>query len=105
MFATADKCIDFVAEPYTKFEERTPDKWAELIKAIYNEGKVQIRALQSKEHAAILKQESILVEQIRSKKGGQIAEIEATVGEKRFHLVLCELTNDKWALVHFGEPK
>jgi len=39
-FATADKCIDFVAEPYTKFEEKTPERWAELIKAIYNEGKV-----------------------------------------------------------------
>ncbi len=55
MFATADKCIDFVAEPYTKFEERTSDKWAELIKAIYNDGKVHIHALQSKEHAKILK--------------------------------------------------
>ena len=70
MFATADRCIDFVAEPYTKFEDKTPEKWAELIKAIYNDGKVHIRALQSKEHANILKQESILVEQIRSKKGG-----------------------------------
>ena len=70
MFSTADTCIDFIAEPYTKYEERAPDKWAELIKAIYNDGKVNIRALKSKEESKVLKADTILVEQLRDKKGG-----------------------------------
>ena len=35
LFATADTCIDFIAEPYVKYEERAPDKWNELIKSVY----------------------------------------------------------------------
>lgn len=34
-FATADNCGEFVAEPYVKYEERAPDKWNDLIKAVY----------------------------------------------------------------------
>ena len=35
LFATPETCIDFVAEPYSKYEERAPDKWNDLFKAIY----------------------------------------------------------------------
>ena len=33
-FATAENCIDYVQEPYTKYEERPPDKWNEIFKSI-----------------------------------------------------------------------
>ena len=33
-FATVESCIDFVQEPYTKYEERPPDKWNDIFKAI-----------------------------------------------------------------------
>jgi len=33
-FATAENCIDFIQEPYTKYEERLPDKWNEIFKAM-----------------------------------------------------------------------
>ena len=33
-FATADTCIDYVAEPYTKYEERLPDRWNEVFKTM-----------------------------------------------------------------------
>ena len=61
-FATPDVCIDFVAEPYSKYEERAPDKWNELIKAIYQDGNANLKVLKIKEDATVLKSESILTE-------------------------------------------
>jgi len=58
-FATADSCGEFISEPYVKYEERTPDKWNELIKSVYQEGNVALRVLKKKEDATALKQESI----------------------------------------------
>lgn len=102
-FATADVCIDFVAEPYSKYEERAPDKWNELIKAVYQDGSVALRVLKVKEDATVLKGESILVEQMRQKKGGQVVELEATVADKNWMLALCELATEQWVLVYCGE--
>ena len=31
-FATVDTCLDYVSEPYTKYEERLPDRWNEVFK-------------------------------------------------------------------------
>jgi hypothetical protein len=39
-FAGVDTCTDYVSEPYAKFEERTPDKWNELLRNVFDEGKV-----------------------------------------------------------------
>lgn len=33
-FASVETNIDYVNEPYTKYEERPPDKWNDIIKAI-----------------------------------------------------------------------
>ena len=103
MFATPETCIDFVAEPYTKYEERAPDKWNELFKGVYDEGRVNINVLRSKEDSTVIKAESVLIDQMRSKKGGQLVEIESTVAEKNYLLSLCELPNESWVLVYCGE--
>jgi len=76
MFANDETCGEFVGGPYSKFDERAPDKWNELVKAVYNEGKVNIHVLKTKESATVLKTELIFTEQLRQKKGGQIVEIE-----------------------------
>ena len=34
-FASAETCIDYVQEPYTKYEERLPDKWNEIFNMLY----------------------------------------------------------------------
>jgi len=39
-FASADTCMDFVAEPYVKFDERPADKWNDLLKNMYDDGRV-----------------------------------------------------------------
>lgn len=61
-FATPETCLDYVAEPYARYEERQPDKWNELLKAVYNEGDVKICALRTKENATIIHPTSILCE-------------------------------------------
>jgi hypothetical protein len=62
-----------------------------------------MRVLKIKEDATVLKSESILVEQLRQKKGGQIVELEATVGDKNLMMAICELATEQWALVYCGE--
>ena len=56
-FASADSCGEYVAEPYAKYEERAPDKWNELVKALYQDGAVKLRALKTKDEAKTLKPE------------------------------------------------
>ena len=41
-FATAENCIDYVQEPYTKYEERLPDKWNEIFTKILESGEVRV---------------------------------------------------------------
>lgn len=96
-FATADNCLDYVQEPYTKYEERLPDKWNEIFKAIQENG--EIRVLATVLESTVLDPSMILVEQIRSKVGGQIIEIDCTVAEKVIQVVLCELPSEQWAIV------
>lgn len=102
-FATPDTCIDYVSEPYARYEERPPEKWNELLKAIYNEGNVKISVLRSKEKATVLRPETILIEQMRTKKGGQIVEIEAIVADKPIFLAICELPAEQWVLLYCGD--
>jgi hypothetical protein len=59
-FATADTTIDFVAEPYTKYEERLPDRWNEIFKTMLESGSMKV--LTQKEDSSILNPEAILVE-------------------------------------------
>jgi hypothetical protein len=102
-FAQADTCMDFVGEPYTKYEERAPDKWNEILKQFYDEGRVEVTVLSAKEDAQVIKSEAILCEQMREKKGGQIVEISAMIGDKCMQLVLVELPSLQWCLVICSE--
>jgi len=79
-FATAENCIDFVQEPYTKYEERTPDKWNEIFHKIIESG--EVRVLTSMSESSVIEPSMILVEQMRSKLGGQLIDVEVTVADK-----------------------
>lgn len=100
-FVTAETCIDYVAEPYTKYEERLPDRWNEIFKTMHENGAMKV--LTQKEDSTILPVESILVEQLRSKPGGQLLEVEATVGDKNMQLVLIETPSEQWQIVMCSE--
>ena len=66
-FATADTCGEYIKETYVKYEERPPDKWNEFFN-LMKAG--TMRVLTSRDEAKLLKIDSIVVEQMRSKLGG-----------------------------------
>ena len=41
----------------------------------------------------------ILVEQMRSKLGGQLVEIDVTVADKVIQMMICELQNEQWTII------
>ena len=41
----------------------------------------------------------ILVEQMRSKLGGQLIEIDCTVADKVIQMVICELPSEQWTII------
>lgn len=95
-FANAEHCMDFVHEPYPKYEDKLPDKWNEFFNAFKNG---TMRVLSSRDEARLLKHEAILVEQMRQKLGGQIVEIDAVIADKTMTIAICELPNESWVLV------
>lgn len=99
-FANADTCGEFVKDVYAKYEERPPDKWNEFLNS-FKAGTV--RVLATRDEAKLLKIDSIVVEQMRSKLGGQIAEIDGTVGDKPMTIAICELPTEHWVLLAHGE--
>jgi hypothetical protein len=68
-FATSDQCVELVAEPYPKYEERAPDKWNELFKSVYQDGNCSMKVLKTKEDATILRPEQVLANQLNCKRG------------------------------------
>jgi len=100
-FGNTETCVDFLnLEVFPKFEERPPDKWNEVIKAVH-EAEKEVSALSQKDYSTLIPQENILVEQLRSKIGGQLVEVKANLGEKEVLLGLCELPSEQWVLVFF----
>jgi len=47
-FGTQETCSDYINEVGAKFEDRNPDKWNELLKNVYNDGKVEMTVLVKK---------------------------------------------------------
>ena len=41
----------------------------------------------------------ILVEQMRSKAGGQLVEIDVTVADKPIQMMICELPSEQWTII------
>ena len=88
-FASPDTTIDYVAEPYTKFETRSGDTWVSLIESAFTEDCSNLRVLRLKEDSSVIEQECVLVEQLRSKKGGQIVEFDTVWEEKTYEFAIC----------------
>lgn len=100
LFATNDTCGEYVKDTFAKYEDKPPDKWNEFINAMKSG---TMRVLTSRDEAKLLKVDSIVVEQMRSKLGGQLVEVDGTLGDKIFTMALCELPNENWVLVQQAE--
>ena len=103
-FGTTDSCLDYVnLEAFPKFEDRAADKWNEVLKSVgEDEGNVY-KALGQKDESTLIPPEGVLVDQLKSKPGGQLVEVTGSAGDKSVSLVLCELPSEQWVLVFFSE--
>lgn len=52
-----------------------------------------------KEDTSVINQEAILVDQLRAKRGGQLAEFETSCGQKKYRFAICQLPSEKWVIV------
>ena len=66
-FANNDSCGEYVKDTFAKYEDKPPDKWNEFVNAMKTG---TLRVLTSRDEARLLKVDSIVVEQMRSKLGG-----------------------------------
>jgi hypothetical protein len=97
-FGTNEVCNDFVnLDVFPKYEDRAPDKWNEALKNVNEDPNIIVKALGQKDESKIINPELVLVEMLRPKPGGQLVEIKGA----NFNLVLCQLHNENWVLVHF----
>lgn len=95
-FGNSETCIDYVnLETFPKFEDRAADKWNEVVKGIYEDQEHTVmKALSQKDDASMIPHEAVLVEQLKSKPGGQLVEVTGTVADKSISMLLCELPSE-----------
>jgi hypothetical protein len=99
LLGSSDTCIDFVNLTLPKFEDRPPEKWNELVKAMSEDPSLKAHALCAKDDGHLLQPEQILVDQLRNKPGGQLVEYTSSLAK----MVLCQLPNEAWVCVMFAE--
>ena len=85
MLGSSDTCIDYLNLTLPKFEDRPPEKWNELVKAMSEDNTLKAHALSVKDDATLIQPEQILVDQLRNKPGGQLVEFTSSVAK----MVLC----------------
>lgn len=77
-FGNTETCIDYVnVENFPKFEDKPADKWNELIAGANESAEKVVKALSQKEDGVLIQPENILVDQLKSKAGGQLVEVTA----------------------------
>ena len=79
-FATLQTCGEYVNEVYSRFEDRSPEKWNQII---FDKDKAHFNVLIQKAEARVLRPDDILTDQLAGK--GQIVEII----KKNIGLALC----------------
>lgn len=95
-FGSTDNCLDYInVEAYPKFEDKPADKWNEIIKAMLDEEPTHtFKALSNKDESTMLAPDQILVDQLKSKPGGQLVECVPLDPEGGMKIVLCELPTE-----------
>lgn len=85
----------FVSEPYAKYEERTADKWNELITQLLD---VRPFVPSTKELARILNPDKIFAPQLEGP--GQVIEFQKVIDNRRIELVIVLSETSRWTIVH-----
>ncbi|EGR29752.1 MORN repeat protein, partial [Ichthyophthirius multifiliis] len=96
-FVTQEEIKLYVGGPYPKFEDKTPDKWNEII--TYFKTYTMVNVLRHSSNAKILQQQQILSSQFNGL--GQIVEFQKEEGDKIAKLVLCNAIQNQWTIVYY----
>ena len=100
-FGTTEAMSGFISETICKFEERTPDKWADAFKYLLEQG-MTINVLKEASESHYIPPEKVLGQQLENK-GGQLIEIHSTKDERKISICLCETIEFKLVIVYFKE--
>lgn len=85
----------FVSEPYARYEERTADKWNEIITQLLD---VRPFVLRSKEQARILNPDKIFAQQLDGP--GQVLEFQKMIDNRKIEVVMVLSEASRWLIVH-----
>lgn len=90
-----DEVDKFVAGPYPRWEDRTGDRWHELVTQLLD---VEPRALRDRASAQFIADTRIFAEQMSG--AGQIVEFAKQIDARRIELGLVLGEGDRWQIVH-----
>lgn len=85
----------FVAEPYARFEEKTADKWNDLLNQLLD---VEPHVLKSKEDSKILSDQRVYATQLQG--AGQVLEFQKQIDNRRIELCTVLSESGKWVIFH-----
>lgn len=85
----------FIVEPYCRFEERTADKWNDLLGQLQD---APPQVLRTKESALFVPSERICVEQLQGP--GQVVEFKRQIENRRIELAIVKTEAGRWAVFH-----
>lgn len=105
-FAKNDNMAIYVKENYPKLEDKTPDKWNEALKFVFNPSNdPHINVPTTSSELVILDKSALLTPQLQKElTSGQVIEIQTQVEPRKNNLVIAYNRDlNKWLIVHFTE--
>jgi hypothetical protein len=90
-FGNSENVIDFViVDKLPQYSDLSGEAWNDIFNNISDDSELSYRALFDKNDSQTLPVEAILVDQLKSKPGGQLVEVKCSIAS----IVLCELPTE-----------
>mmetsp|Transcript_5823 Transcript_5823/g.10388 ORF Transcript_5823/g.10388 Transcript_5823/m.10388 type:complete len:321 (+) Transcript_5823:126-1088(+) len=90
-----DEVEKFIMEPYCRFEDRTPDKWNDLLTQLLE---IPPQVVKAKDSAIFVPSERICVDQLTGP--GQVVEFKRQIENRRIELAIVKTEGGRWAVFH-----
>lgn len=93
-FNQSDVALQYVTEPFSKFEERPPDKWKDVID-ILNDAEFSV--IRKPENSEFLTAERILGQQLNG--AGQVVELKYATETRKTDAAILQTGEDSWVIL------
>jgi hypothetical protein len=90
-----DEVEKFIVEPYARFEERTADKWNDLLLQLQD---TTPHVLRNKDAAQLISSERICIDQLQGP--GQVVEFKRQIENRRVEVAIVKTEAGRWAVFH-----